>query len=290
MSPGEYARSYAKLKTWFWNGSEWDIRDAPIINYLQNNGSVQAGNAAAAYKTLMTALAQKSGIPGVAGRKNFNFDDYDYINSSINRCFIGKACPWEIQETLQLASQFAIFATESLTTYCLKNLGVDCGGFVANYWGEACPHMNEPTPANWTGMLPRFFWTQDKSRRRAKASDVSTGDAVIFFEGNLANPDKPDQKGSDGKWTNVGTRAFHIAVVEKAGHSNGEFTSLSVAESSGAPSKFGGSGVNVRDVVITGTGAVGGWVRCEEGRDSSAHHLYFVAPPWGWGPEEGYQL
>ncbi|MEJ1936781.1 hypothetical protein WDZ92_41850, partial [Nostoc sp. NIES-2111] len=145
-------------------------------------------------------------------------------------------------------------------------------------------------PANWTGMLPRFFWTQDKNRRRTKASDVSPGDAVIFFEGNLANPDKPDQKGSDGKWTNVGTRAFHIAVVEKAGHSNGEFTSLSVAESSGSPSKFGGSGVNVRDVVITGTGSFGGWIRCEEGKGESAHHLYFVAPPWGWGPEEAYQL
>ena len=289
MTPADYARSYAKLKTWFWDGSDWTVRDAPIVNYLQNNGSAQATRGSAAYGKLMNVLEAKSKIPGIRGRKTFNYDDWDYINNSIQRCFIGKACPWEIQETLQLASQFGIFETLSLRSYCLDNLGVDCGGFVAIYWGEACPHMNETAPPHWTGMLPRFFWDQDRSRRRKRASEVSMGDAAIFFEGKLADPDKPDHRDSPtSPWENIGSRAFHIAVVNETAHSSGDFVRLTVAESAGSPSKmFGGDGVNVREVEIAGTGSHGGWVRCHEGEK---HHIYFVAPPWGWGPEEGYRI
>ncbi|MEJ1938124.1 hypothetical protein WDZ92_48645, partial [Nostoc sp. NIES-2111] len=61
MSPGEYARSYAKLQTWLWNGSERESRDAPTINYLQDNGSVQAGNAATAFMPLISALVLRPG-------------------------------------------------------------------------------------------------------------------------------------------------------------------------------------------------------------------------------------
>ena len=110
------------------------------------------------------------------------------------------------------------------------------------------------------------------------------GDAAIFFEGNLTNPDKPDTL-KDGSWTNTGSRAFHIGVVNDANASAGDFTMLELAESSGAVSIYGGDGVNVRKVAIKKTGAFGGWVRCEEG----GSHIYFVAPPPGWGPEEGYK-
>jgi hypothetical protein len=293
MSPAEYAQTYAKLKTWYWDTEQetWSIVDAPIINYLKANNDGSPPDGGVARDEVLRKIAAVTKIPGVTTLRTFNYDDYDYINNSIRRCFIGKGCPWEIQETLQIASQVGLFATKSLRSFCLDKLGVDCGGFVANYWGEACPHMNDVGPLGWNGMAPRYFWETGRSRRRPRASEVRMGDAVIFFEGNLANPDKADSRGAGGAWTNVGSRAFHIAVVNEVGQSAGEFTNLSVAESAGSPSqRFGGNGVNVRAVDITGTGSFGGWVRCHEGSGESAHHMYFVAPPPGWGPEEAYKL
>jgi hypothetical protein len=35
---------------------------------------------------------------------------------------------------------------------------VDCGGFVAAYWGEEVPHMVEPNPKFATGISPRSIW------------------------------------------------------------------------------------------------------------------------------------
>ena len=102
-------------------------------------------------------LPGATGMPHINQVKTFNFNDYDYINNSIDRCFIGKACPWEIQETLQLASEVGAVTETNLLEFCRSSLGVDCGGFVANYWGEACPHMVKVNPLGWNGILPRGF-------------------------------------------------------------------------------------------------------------------------------------
>jgi hypothetical protein len=89
--------------------------------------------------------------------------DYDYIPASIHRTFIGKACPWEIQETIQLGSSISVINRENIDKYCRDNIGVDCGGFVAAYWGEAVPHMAEPNPPMATGISPRSFWSDSKT-------------------------------------------------------------------------------------------------------------------------------
>lgn len=61
---------------------------------------------------------------------------------------------------------------------------------------------------------------------------------------------------------------------------------LDVAESSGARSVFGGNGVSVRSVNVTGTGvSCGKWVYAEV----NTERIYFVAPPAGWGPETPYR-
>src|SRR3954467_1373219 len=103
MSPGEYAKSYANLYTWFWTGQDWVPRRAPILNYLQNNKNPQSARAKVAETALRGAIQRVIG--NVNNQKTFRYSEYDYINNSIKRCFIGKACPWEIQETLQLASE-----------------------------------------------------------------------------------------------------------------------------------------------------------------------------------------
>lgn len=294
-TPANFARVYAQMFTWFWDGSDWVPRRAPIVNYLQHNGSKQDRNAAGAEKALRALLVAATKNPGVNTVKTFNYNDYDYINNSISRCFIGKACPWEIQETLQLASEVGAIAESNLLEYCRSSLGVDCGGFVANYWGEACPHMVDVAPIGWNGILPRGFWSNTQlwpdvmSRRRQKVSDVKVGDAAIFFKDvKDNNPDVAKQRDSTGKLIEgTGSEAFHIGLVSGVGYAGGQFTSLEIAESSGSPSIYGGSGVNVRAANVASTGTSGQWVYCPSGTNE---RIYFVGPPAGWGPETAYNL
>jgi hypothetical protein len=287
-TPAEYARSYAQMFSWFWNGDDWVPRRTPIVNYLQHNGSRQDRRAADAQRALRALLPGATGIAHVNQLGTFNFNDYDYINHSIDRCFIGKACPWEIQETLQLASEIGAVSEANLLEYCNSSLGVDCGGFVANYWGEGCPHMTDVSPAGWSGILPRSFWSAT-GRRRRNASEVQPGDAAIFFKDvKDNNPDIAKQRDSGGNLiAGTGSEAFHIGVVNTVGFGGDNFTSLQFAESSGAPSSFGGSGVGVRTANIVSSGKSGNWVYCKTGGNE---WTYFVEPPRGWGPEAAYNI
>jgi hypothetical protein len=294
FTPAQFASSYANLFTWFWRGDSKVARRAPIVSYLQHNDK-KLEPPDLALRELKTLLASQTHIHGVNERDTFNFNGYDYINNSIKRCFIGKACPWEIQETLQLASQVGAVSESGLLEYCRDKLGVDCGGFVANYWGEGCPHMVNVKPAGWDGILPRNFWADAHywpdvmSRRRQSADKVAQGDAAIFFKDvKNNNPDIVKQRDSNHKLIQgTGSEAFHIGVVESAEYSGENFTKLEIADSSGMKSKFGGNGVNVRLVGIQSTGKSGKWVYCQCG---AAERIYFVAPPAGWGPETAYTI
>ncbi len=292
LLPADYAASYANLATWVWDpdANEWGVRAAPIVNYLQNEKGQQSVRAQAAYAQLTRKLPAATGIPDVNTRKTFNFNEYDYINHSIKRCFLGKACPWEIQETLQLASEVGLVTGANVGDYCRTSLGVDCGGFVANYWGEACPHMTAVSPLGWDGILVRFFWTNGVfsdaiARRRVDGESVRPGDAAIFFKDIVNNnPDQKKERDSHGQLIEgTGSEAFHIGVVNAVGYSGG-FTKLQIAQSAGgAVTSLGGNGVGVEDKTIVGSGKSGkkhdGWVYCQTG---SNEWIYFVAPPIGW--------
>ncbi len=295
ITPADFARVYAQMFTWFWDGADWVPRRAPIVNYLQHNGSKQDRNAAGAERALRDLLPAATKIAGVNQLRTFNYNDYDYINNSISRCFIGKSCPWEIQETLQLASEVGAVTETALVEYCKSSLGVDCGGFVANYWGEACPHMVNVAPDGWSGILPRGFWSNTKlwpdvmSRRRQKVSDVKPGDAAIFFKDVKGdNPDIAKQRDAKNKLIEgTGSEAFHIGLVNSVGYAGDKFTSLEIAESSGSSSIYGGSGVNVRAATVVSTGKSGKWVYCQSGTNE---RIYFVEPPRGWGSETAYKI
>ena len=294
-TPADFARVYAQLFTWLWDGDDWVARRAPVINYLQHNDSKQDRRAQEAHKRLRALLPRATGMASVNQVKTFNYNDYDYINNSISRSFMGKACPWEIQETLQLASEVGAVTEGGLLEYCRSSLGVDCGGFVANYWGEACPHMGEVAPAGWSGILPRGFWSNTSifpgvmASRRRRVEDVKPGDAAVFFKDvKDNNPDVAKQRRADGSLiAGSGSEAFHIALVNRVGGGGGKFTLLEVAESAGSPSLYGGDGVNVHPVTITDTGTSGTSIYCQSG---PATRLYFVGPPPGWGPETAYSI
>lgn len=293
LSPALYVKAYADLWSWMVVDGDWVYTSTPIVNYLQNGLGSRSASAKLAYKTFMSKLATVTKIPGVAVAKTFNYQDYDYINASIARTFIGKACPWEIQETIQLGSLIGAVGSDDAYTYCNDSIGTDCGGFVANYWGIGVPHMDNPNPFGATGISPRSFWADSKTwpdvlrRRRTAASAIEPGDAAIFFKDiKDNNPDIAKQRNAEGKLiAGTGSEAFHIGVVNRVSAAGNTISMLEVAESSGGRSIYGGDGVNVRAVGVSGSGKSGQYVYAETG---SNERIYFVAPPAGCGPEMPY--
>ena len=136
-----------------------------------------------------------------------------YPKTSLWRVYNGKGAPVEIQEVLWLALLAGQVNGNNIATYADTNLGIDCGGFVANYWGIGCPTPTNPKPDYATGI-------------------------------------KPAQQGADGKHdSKTGSQAFHIGVVASVQPIAGtDLVDLDIAESSGARASSGGTGVNVRSL------------------------------------------
>lgn len=290
--PAQFANAYADLWSWMLDGGEWVYTSSPILKYLQNDKDPQSANARQAYQSFLSRLGRVD--PKFPTAKTFNYNDYDYIGLSIRRCFIGKACPWEIQETLQLAAQIGAVNPDTAYKYCRDNLGVDCGGFVAAYWGEGVPHMADLNPLGATGFLPRSFWADDRhwpdvrKRRRKTPGEIRAGDAAIFFK-DLINDDPDIAKKRDGNnklIAGTGSEAFHIGLVNDVSAGGEHISMLEIAESSGAASIYGGDGVNVRRATLSGSGVAKGLAYAQAG---SNERIYFVGPPAGWGPELPYR-
>lgn len=291
LSPALYVKAYSELCSWMRAGEDWSFTSTSVINYLQSGLKPQSSNADLAKQDFMSKLVAKSKKPSIATAKTFNFEGWDYINLSILRCFIGKACPWELQETIQLGSLIGAIDRSTVDTYCRTTLGVDCGGFVANYWGVGVPHMANPAPQGATGFKPRFFWSQSAlwpdavRRRRTAATAIEAGDAAVFFRDvKDNNPDIAKQYDKNNKLIQgTGSEAFHIGLVNRVDASANSINLLEIAESSGEPSSYG-NGVNIRMVNVKGTGKSGAYVYAEVGNG----RIYFLAPPAGAGPEMPY--
>ena len=292
LNPKLYVEAYAYLWSWLADAGDssgnWSFCGSPIVGYLQNGqkGNSRASNASNALTQYSNKLALAT-YGGIMNFKTFSYEGYDYIPNSIRRTFMGKASPWEIQETLQLGSLIGAVSPNNVYRYCIENIGVDCGGFVANYWGISCPHMSNAAPNGWNGISPRTFWVEGIKRRRQSASSIAVGDAAVFFKDMLNdNPDKAKSRDKGGNLIEgTGSEAFHIGVVSSIEVSGSDISSLSIAESSGSPSSYGSDGVNVRAARISGTGKSSSYVHAKAG---SNEWIFFVAPPPGAGAEMPY--
>jgi hypothetical protein len=245
MPASDYVDTY--LATWSWVNDTF--MPARVMNYLQSGLGAQATRAASAHARLSTALGRlvgASSLPAV-----FTVQGYDYLRSSLWRVYNGKGAPDEIQDALWLASQCGLVDESSLALYVSNNLGIDCGGFVANYWGLGKPTMANRNPTGATGFKPRTIWGMAPELRRADPATVQVDDAAVFFSGVLNdNPNQAAVLGSDGNYIDgSGSKAFHIGLVSAiSGPSSGGTYSLEISESSGGPAASGGNGVNVRQL------------------------------------------
>lgn len=263
MKPSEYVGVYLNLTVWLDGDSTTTIQ---IKNYLQSGMGQRSTNAVSKQGTLFSAICKELGTRGSVPPSTFSVGDYDFFSLSVQRTFMGKGSPQEIQDTLWLCSRYGMVNSGTLQSFCDDNLGVDCGGFVANLWGLGYPDGGR---AVWgsTGIKPRGFWELNRSMRRKKADDIAIGDAIIFFKHMLG--DNTDLASTDPA---KGGEAFHIGTVADR-NIYGSTIDLTIAESSGAQASSGGSGVNVRSTTLPLKTAAG-LVYADPGSDQ---RMYFVS-------------
>lgn len=267
---GEYVSRYLRLPVWYDKQSSTNIQ---IKNYLQSGMGTQSANAANAYRALLAALPKLVGKP--LGNV-FEVDGDKYLTSSLWRVYNGKGAPNEIQDALYLALLCGLVDGRKLQTYADSNLGIDCGGFVANYWGMGRPSESDLSPEGATGFKPRTIWGKYPKLQRKAASEIDADDAAVFFKDvknddpNIAAQPKAAGGGYD---SSTGSQAFHIGVVQSVTAIAGtNLVDLTIAESSGAPAASGGNGVNVRALGQVKATVAKGLVWCPDGDN----RIYFV--------------
>ncbi|MBL8821638.1 MAG: hypothetical protein JNJ77_03550 [Planctomycetia bacterium] len=116
---------------------------------------------------------------------DFYFGGRKYNRRQVHLAYMGKGSPVDVAMALRLASRYRIISTEG---YCDKFLGLDCTGFVSNYWGlsktENIDHKDF-----------------DKNRRK-DLSTIRIGDALVYYKGKQSSEHKK-------------VRSMHIAVLNE---------------------------------------------------------------------------
>ncbi len=278
MSPAEYVNIYLNLSCWIGEA----FVATRVRNYLQDGKAPQSPQAKQAFNALVPAVRALAGLrPGTSLPAVFDVSGDKYVGTSLQRVFLGKGAPDEIQDVLWLASLCGLLDEGSVANYADTNLGVDCGGFVANYWGIGHPSANNPNPSGATGFLPRTIWNTYRTHRK-DAGSVAVGDAAVFFKDVKANnPDLVATKKLDGTYdTSTGSQAFHIGLVASASVGYDGTMRLEIAESSGAAATSRGNGVNVRSVQPAKPVVAGGLVYCPDGNN----RIYFTGAPSSASP------
>ncbi len=281
MSASDYVATYLNIWSWI-NDTFMPVQ---VLNYLQSGKGAQSGRAETAFSNLLGQLPTLAGLaPGTGLPDVFQVQGNQYVRNSLRRVYWGKGAPDEIQNALWLASQCGLVDENSLATYVSSNLGVDCGGFVANYWGIGKPSVAGPSATGWAGFLPRYFWNNAPQLRRADPTQISVDDAAVFFSGVInEDPSIPAQQdpNSPGSYIDgTGSQAFHIGVVSQVNAYGDGTCDLNISESRGALAASGGNGVNDRPLGNVQTTISNGLVYCMDG----SNRVYFVGSGAGVSP------
>lgn len=273
MSPSEYVYTYLYFYSWVFDR----FVVTQVRNYLQSGKGNQSTRAQAMYAALRKGINSQLGRSGQELPATFEIEGDKYISTSLWRVFNGKGAPDEIQDALWLASLCGLVTPSTTRSFVDDNLGIDCGGFVANYWGMGHPLPGNYSPTGATGFKPRYIWGMNQSLRRRKPADIRIGDAAIFFQDVKSdNPDIAAKQNANGSYdTTSGSQAFHIGLVSDVSCAAGSSqVTLEIAESSGAMAESGGSGVNVRSLGTATAPVAGGYVYYPSG----ANRIYFAGP------------
>lgn len=265
----DYVDRYLKLQVWKTKESTTYIA---VRNYLQAGLGTQSTNAQTKLGELKRALTKLIGKPLTS---IFEVNGDKYVLASVERVFEGKGAPNEVQDVLYLALLCGMVTESTLSTFADNNMGLDCNGFVANYWGMGRPTVEKPRPDYADGIKPRLIWNLAPNLQRKAADKIEVDDAAVFFEDvKYDDPNIMAQK-KDGKYDpSTGSQAFHIGVVSAVTAIAGtELVDLNIAESSGGSNPTsGGDGARVRKLGKVKATVSKGLVWVPDGQN----RIYFV--------------
>ena len=150
MTPHEYMQAYRELKVPIVGDDDkvQSFKTVEVHKYLLNQDD-NVSKSTNAFDTLLGKLRDHFAKPkatltvfvGAAGAEKKVFESWNDAWSFGRKAYLGKACPEEIQITLQLVVRFKMETADNLQTYCDKatdglaqgRVGLDCNGFVGNY-------------------------------------------------------------------------------------------------------------------------------------------------------------
>jgi len=262
MTPSQYADCYLKRNTVLDNDQIVTIR---IDKYLQNNGSTRNKNGLAAKDAIIGAMVAETKTSWAA--HTFNIGGWLVGKVDVACVFMGKGSPSEVANAIWLASRYGLILidpkrknhsgvrTRTLTEFCDDCVGLDCNGFVNNY----------------------FSFSRDKSidtydvrypqARRQSAEEVKADDVLVFIE-------EDDTAAKDLKAGRPGGTSYkHIAVIDAVAPAGKDQLLLTLVQSSG-----GEVGLHVStDVKKFSNYGKGVFFA------SGSRHAYVVPPPAGAG-------
>jgi len=172
MTPEAYAGKYTNLTAMLYDGTlvrvqvdrylsakhAWD-KDPEI----RAKASKRATNGIAAYFKLYAKIKKElKKVPAT-----FLIDGIGFKLAGILYPHEGKGSPAEVREILWLGSRYGLVTEKNAVQYVQDYTGLDCNGFVGNYWG-----LNPNTEMSGYDVSPR-----------KKFSEIKPGDAIVFYYG-----------------------------------------------------------------------------------------------------------
>jgi hypothetical protein len=168
VSPNEYLARYRDLAGWL---SETEVFAVGILKYLVNDGNTRAKGAAVARGRILKKLDDEYGM-----REQYTVDGYAFSREHVKRVSWGKASPNQILDTYWLAYRYGLVTADgdpkpkvpSPQQYADWYTGLDCNGFVDNYFGFTRQHS-----------IPEY----DRKKARRDAPDaILERDVVITHD------------------------------------------------------------------------------------------------------------
>lgn len=149
MSPVEYMKWYRSLTAWLEDDSILDVDIAKYLNarFIQQKDAPTPKNDGVKIMTkrATAAWAAKDKLIGELCKEfhckhtptQFLVDDFIVPTLHLVHVFTGKGSPSMINTVIWLASRYKHLTATTLQNYADRCLGLDCNGFVNNYFGRA---------------------------------------------------------------------------------------------------------------------------------------------------------
>jgi hypothetical protein len=222
MTPSQYAARYLALPTELDNGQ---VATARIDKYLQNNGSLRNRNGLAAKDAIIGAMVAETKTSWAA--QSFTIDGWAMNKVAVACVFMGKGSPSEISDALWLASRYGLIridpprknhsgvSTRTLTGFCDDCVGLDCNGFVNNFFSFSRDKSIDTYDVNYP-----------KARRQG-LDDVKANDVFVLIEESDAAA-KNLKAGQP-----AGTSYKHIILIDSVAPAGKDKLQLTLVQSSG---------------------------------------------------------